>query len=162
MASRYDGARRRGIVDQEFRGLSEAQKRHMDAMAYEAELRVCAFFGVRLLGGTAGRPDHGYDLVIPSTGETCDVKWTATEPGVRYGRTGVGYPTLNLSTWKAQRASVYVLVCGATIEAMDRLAWTSGYARIGELLAAPLVEGRYGRPYHALGFDYLHPLEELL
>jgi hypothetical protein len=130
-------------------------------MAEAAERWMADYLGLSDAIIRTDKPDRGWDLVLRG-GRTLDVKWTATIPGAHYGREAIGYPTLNLSTWKGRhRAMLYALVCGELVEQFELYSWAFGYASLTELLAAPIVQGRYGRPYHALGFDYLHPLEEL-
>lgn len=129
-------------------------------MAYEAEKWVCRYFGVPEPG--VERPDRGFDLIIPHTKQRADVKWSSTYPGKWYGK-NPGYPTLNLSTWKTRFvAAIYIGVFGEMPDDFDRYAWAIGWATQAELLSAPIVTGKYGKPYHAMGFDYLHPLDELL
>lgn len=152
-----DGSRDRLIDPLE----TDAEKRRNSDMSEAAELWLCAYLGVSDAIARSHKPDRGYDLVLRD-GVTVDAKWSRWLPGAHYGRESVGYPTLNLATWKqSHRAMLYALVIGETPADFDIYAWASGYADLSELVAAPLVRGRYGRPYHALGFDYLHPLERL-
>jgi hypothetical protein len=160
--SRYDRRRRAGTVNRELGAQSVAAMRRQDEMAELAERWVAACIGADPGPIDARRPDRGYDLIVPATGARLDVKWTHTRPGERFGARGIGYPTLNL--WiagKRHRADLYAMVCGECAEDFDRYAWAHGWATRAEALAAPIDPGIYGRPYHALGFDYLHPLDEL-
>lgn len=164
VSSRYDNDRRRGIRNRPLGEQSEADMRWQDYMAHEAELWVCRFFRLPDETVRTDRPDRGYDLIIPGTILRADVKWSSTYPGKWYGKSP-GYPTLNLSTWKGPkgyRSDLYIFICGEQPDDFDRTAWAFGYAWLKELLAAPIVTGKYGKPYHALGFDYLHALDELL
>lgn len=161
MSSRYDRNHARGIQNRKLGEQSESDMRWQDFMAAEAELWIVRYFGAPEATVHSRRPDRGFDLIIPGTDIRADVKWSSTYPGKWYGA-NPGYPTLNLATWKgAHRADVYVFVCGEMPEDFDRYAWAFGWARLRELVAAPIVTGRYRKPYHALGFDYLHPLEDL-
>lgn len=159
--NRYDRSRAAGIKSRTLSNpdLDELHGRRNDAMAEAAEQWIARHLGLTIpkhLG-----PDPGFDLVIRD-GRTLDVKWSLWLPGAHIGRDGIGYPTLNLSTWKgAHRAKLYALVCGESSADFDLYAWAHGWASLAECLAAPLIPGRWGRPYHALGFDYLHPLDEL-
>ena len=161
--ARYDRRRRAGTANRELGAQSVAAMRRQDEMGELAERYVAARIGADPTPIDAPGPDRGYDLIVPATGERLDVKWTHTRPGERYGARGVGYPTLNLSTWKGKgyRADLYAMVCGELAADFDRYAWAHGWATVAEVLAAPIDPGQYGRPYHALGFDYLHALDEL-
>lgn len=162
MSSRYDNNRRRGTKNRELGQQSPGDMRWQDYMSHQAELWVCRYFGADETIANSNRPDRGFDLIIPGTDIRADVKWSSTYPGKWYGASP-GYPTLNLATWKqgGHRADVYIGTFAEMVEDFDRYGWSFGWARLRELLDAPTVQGKYGKPYHALGFDYLHPLEDL-
>ena len=163
MASRYAARRKAGTRSRDLGKQNEGELVYQDVMAAAAERYVARIFGADETTIDSRRPDRGWDLVLPVTGRTVDVKWTRWTPGRRFGGGGVAYPTLNLSTWKRGigRCDLYVLVMGEAVEDFDTYRWAIGYATRDELLSAPVTSGRVGRPYHALGFDYLHSIEEL-
>ena len=163
--NRFDERRRTGSKDRwDDVPFSDSQRRFNDVMSKAAERWIAAFLGASTSIIDADKPDRGFDLIVPATGDKADVKWTSTYPGKWYGNEP-GYPTLNLSTWKPRARvlpTIYIFTCGESVEELDRYSWAFGYATRAELLAAPIVTGKYGKPFHALGFDYLHPLDDLL
>jgi hypothetical protein len=164
MSSRYMTDRAKGIASRKLGDQSESDLIFQDVMAHAAEVWAVTFFGMDASAIVqVDRPDRGFDFRMPCCRATVDVKWTRWTPGQRFGSKGVSYPTLNGPTWKERlwRAEIYLLVMGGSVEEFDRYDWAHGWATREELAAARIVEGRYGRPYHALGFDYLHPLDEL-
>ena len=130
-------------------------------MAKAAEEWLRRYLGMAPIDRSDATPDRGFDLVLPKDGSTVDVKWQRSNPGARFGKEGIGYPTLNLPTWKRHPAEIFVMVVGEAIDDFDRYSWAHGWAYAEELARAPLVQGKYGRPYHALGFDYLRAIEWL-
>lgn len=158
--------RARGIASRPLGDQDESALVYQDVMAHQAEVWAVTYFGMDADAIVrTDRPDRGFDFRMPCCQKTVDVKWTKYVPGQRLGgkRQIVIYPTLNGSTWKERlwRAEVYLLVMGESVDDFNAYSWASGWATREELAAAQIVQGNYGRPYHALGFDYLHPLDEL-
>lgn len=162
MTNRFDVRRAAGTRNRELGEQSDGEMRYQDSMAKAAERWAAAYLGADTQIIEGNHPDRGWDLEL-ADGRRVDVKWTKTYPGKWYGKTP-GYPTLNLSTWKRGRGrpDLYLLIMGELLEDFDRYSWAAGWATAAEIVKAPIIEGKHGRPYHALGFDYLHPLEELL
>jgi hypothetical protein len=134
-------------------------KKRSDIMGEAAERWVAAYLGCDTDIIDALRADPGWEMV--HRGQKIDVKWSHWLVGHHYhykgGRDEYGYPTLNV--WRGYQADLYVLISGTDFDAYS---WAHGYATREEVLAAPMRPGRSGSPYHWIGFDYLHPLEDLL